>query len=400
MISPRPGAVRAHAVLLAAGLAVLFAACTPSPAPTPATPAADVPAPAPADPPAPPVIDQTDREIVALAFIAYTGERIKGPDAEVSQKLVPCFVAELARQPLVEDWELIWGPVVYRFEHALFNDNLLYAARRRDDPTTIAVATRGTNSPALFDWLIEDVEVFRLRDWPYGDPGDLKPRIAEGTWKGFEILQGLVPPDQVPGTGLGISAFLGRQVAANAPARTTVHVTGHSLGGALSPVLALWLADTRTEWDPNGLADLHVASFAGPTQGDADFAAYYDRQLGASTDRFHDAKDLAPLIWATADMKTIPDLYQPVAKMDDAERLGLDALIDLTRDKNYLQIVDGQSPLAYSAINPDITNFLSQAGWQHHCGYVCGLGVQDTLLPVSSECTMPSDNPCAVCPES
>jgi hypothetical protein len=404
-MSPRPGAPCAHAALLAAGLAGLLAACTPTPTPTTTgttsseTPV-EAPAPARADSGAPPAIDEIDREIVALAFIAYTGEKITGSDQEVSQKLVPCFEGELAKQPLVEDWELVWGPVVYRFKHVLYNDNLLYAVRRRDDPTTIAVSTRGTNSPALFDWLIEDLGVFRLRDWPYGDPGELEPKIDEGTWKGFEALQGLVPPEGVPGDGKGISAFLGEQVAANAPKRTTIHVTGHSLGGALSPVLALWLADTRAEWDPNDLADLHVAPFAGPTQGDADFAAYYDQRLGTSTTRFHDAVDLATLIWATADMATIPNLYLPVAKMDEAERIALDALILGTEDKGYRQILADQPPLAYREVNPDVTSFLDQADWQHHCGYVCGLGVQETLLPVSEDCMTTPANPCPQCPGS
>jgi len=390
VISPRPGAPRAHAALLAAGLTGLLAACTPTPSPTTIGSSA----------PAPPVIDQTDREMVALAFIAYTGERIEGSDSEVSQKLVPCFVDELAKQPLAKDWELVWGPVVYRFDFALFNDNLLYAVQRHNDPTNLTVSVRGTNAPALFDWLIEDLSVFRLHDWPYGEPEGLQPKIAEGTWKGLEILQKLVPPDRVPGAGKGISGFLGERVAASAPARTTIHVTGHSLGGALSPVLALWLADTRAEWDPDNLADLHVAPFAGPTQGDADFAAYYDQRLGTSTTRFHDAVDLATLIWATADMATIPNLYLPVAKMDEAERIALDALILGTEDKGYRQILADQPPLAYREVNPDVTSFLDQADWQHHCGYVCGLGVQETLLPVSEDCMTTPANPCPQCPGS
>ena len=386
---PRSGAPRAHAVLLAAGLAtgLLAAACAPAPVP-----------PGPPGPPPAPAITDLDREMLALAFIAYTGERITGPDQEVSQQLAPCFVAELAGQPLVEEWELVWGPVVYRFEHTHFNDNLLYAVRRRGDPATLAVSTRGTNSRAVFDWLVEDLEVFELRDWPFGDPADLDPKIARGTLKGLEILQGLVPPEGVPGAGQGIAAFLAGQVAVNAPATTTIHVTGHSLGGALSPVLALWLVDTAGDWDPEGHATLRVAPFAGPTQGDADFATYYDRRLGSTTTRFHDAIDVATLVWATADMREIPDLYLPVAKLDDAEKLALDLLIDALKDKDYRQIVAGQPPLAYREVNPDLTSFPEQADWQHHCGYVCGLGVEDTLLPVSEDCTTAGSNPCPVCP--
>ncbi len=386
---PRPGAPRAHAVLLAAGLAsgLLAAACAPAPAP-----------PRPPGPPPAPAITDLDREMLALAFIAYTGERIAGPDQEVSRQLAPCFVAELARQPLVEEWELVWGPVVYRFEHTLFNDNLLYAVRRRGDPATLAVSTRGTNSRAVFDWLVEDLEVFELRDWPFGDPADLDPKIARGTMKGLEILQGLVPPEGVPGAGQGIAAFLAGQVAVNAPRTTTIHVTGHSLGGALSPVLALWLADTTSDWDPEGRSTLQVTPFAGPTQGDADFAAYYDRRLGATTTRFHDAIDIATLVWNATAMAEIPTLYLPVAKPDEAEKLALDLLIDGVKHKDYQQIDADQPPLGYRVVNPEKTSLSAQADWQHHCGYVCGLGVQDTLLPVSPDCRSEGENLCLSCP--
>jgi len=398
---PRAAAPRAHALfaaVLAAGL-LLATACAPRPAPTP-TPA-PAPAPAPPLPPAAPAIDQTDREMLALSFVAYTGERITGPDAEVSQRLVPCFVDELAKQPLAKDWELVWGPVVYRFEFALFNDNLLYAVRGRDDPTTLAVSVRGTNAPALFDWLIEDLSVFKLHRWPYGQPPPgLEPKIAEGTRKGLEILQRLVPPEGVPGDGQGIAAFLAGQVAANAPSRTTIHVTGHSLGGALSPVLALWLADTRGDWDPEGRADLHVTPFAGPTPGDADFATYYDQRLGTSTTRFHDAIDVATMVWDVAGLRELPGLYLPVAELDDLEKGALDLLIDALEHKHYEQIVADQPPLAYREVDPALTSFPGQAGWQHHCGYVCGLGVQETLLPVSEDCKTTPPSSCPACPGS
>lgn len=401
----RPGASRAHAAfclavplvaLLAAVLAVGCAAPQPAPAP-PSTDAADGAAPADA-PPATPV-EPIDQQMLALSLISYAGEGIIGPDKMDSEELAPCFVAELAKQPLVSDWELVWGPVVYRFEFALYNDNLLYAVRRRDDPKTLAVAVRGTNGPALFDWLIEDFTVFDLHEWQYGSPPpDLDPKIAHGTRKGLEILQGLVPPKGVPGAGQGIAAFLAGQVAANGDAGTTIHVTGHSLGGALSPVLALWLDDTRADWDPEGHVTLRVVPFAGPTSGNADFATYYDQRLGGATTRYHNPLDVAPLVWNAAEMREIPNLYQPLAHFDEALKITLDLLVAAVEDKHYEQIDADEPPLAYRELNPANPKFLDQADWQHHCGYVCGLGIQGDFVPVSNDCQATPANPCPECP--
>ncbi|MGH9905070.1 MAG: lipase family protein [Pyrinomonadaceae bacterium] len=59
----------------------------------------------------------------------------------------------------------------------------------------------------------------------------------------------------------------------NAP--TPISVTGHSLGGALSPAVALWLSDTKAQWDPSGRSSLACLPSAGPTSGDQAFATYY-----------------------------------------------------------------------------------------------------------------------------
>lgn len=81
--------------------------------PPPATAPAGLPAGTPA---AAPVDDPAVKEMAALAFIAYLGEKVTGSDEEVERQLAPCLEAELAKQPLTQGrWTLAWGPAVYRF---------------------------------------------------------------------------------------------------------------------------------------------------------------------------------------------------------------------------------------------------------------------------------------------
>lgn len=385
MIGHRPGFVMLLAAPTAALLLLSCASTTAVPSPASAPEAAPV--------------GDAERETAALSFIAYTGESITGTDAEVARQLAPCFVAELAKQPLVESWELVWGPMVYRFDQALYNDNLMYVVRRRDDPSALAVVIRGTNAPAALDWLVEDFSVFDLHPWPYGDPpAGLEPKISHGTRTGLEILQEMVPPAGVPGAGQGLAAFLRATVADPAYRHLTVTVTGHSLGGALSPALALWLADTRSAWDPHGKADLEVYAYAGPTAGDVDFATWYGQRLGDSTHRVYNALGVPPLAWVAGELRRAPDIYLPVARFDEAERLALDALILAVEDKHYQHVLPDALPMAYRALNRDLDEFERQVEWQHHCAYLCGLGIRDTFAPVSADCKSAPPDPCPVCP--
>jgi hypothetical protein len=82
------------------------------------------------------------------------------------------------------------------------------------------------------------------------EPGDLardRQRVS--------ILLATKPSAGLPGAGLTLPEFL--RVAVQGQAAIQVETTGHSLGGALSPVLALWLADqqgTPAGWNPRGVA--------------------------------------------------------------------------------------------------------------------------------------------------
>jgi hypothetical protein len=123
-----------------------------------------------------------------------------------------------------------------------------------------------------------------MGDWPYGGapPG---ARIASGSLSGLGSLLRLKDASKQT-----LVAFL----RAN---RTNVltAVVGHSLGGALSYLLAPYL---RQEFSPGQNAlDFWPVTFAAPTVGNVTYAAWLESQFGASVSRYHNSVDVVPRAW-------------------------------------------------------------------------------------------------------
>ena len=336
------------------------------------------------------------QQMAALAFISYLGEALTGSDDEVEGKLYPCLEKELAKQPMTQGrWALAWGPAVYKFAVADLDDNMMYVVRDPKNAGHLAIVVRGTNGKAILDWLVEDFDVDDQVSWEYGNPPS-GAKISKGTSEGLTILQTMTPASgPVPGQTLG--EFLTRQAATNSELQ--VDVVGHSLGGALSATLALWLVETRSTWDPAGKSEIAVYALAGPTAGNAEFAAYSDSRIGASTDRMHNPYDVVPLAWNEESLATMADLYEPLTRADAVERGLLDGLRDLVKDKGYSQIKPGE-PALPGALNPGVSTFADEAGWQHDCGYRCALGlVGSTFPPVTDNCRTDPKPACTVCPK-
>ncbi len=70
-------------------------------------------------------------------------------------------------------------------------------------------------------------------------------------------------------------------------------------------------------------------AFAGPTAGDADFAAYSDARIGEDTHRVFNPYDIVPKAWDIATLEQIPDLYSPDVKFP----LVLVAVLDVLKHK-------------------------------------------------------------------
>ncbi|MCP4654227.1 MAG: hypothetical protein GY856_02290 [bacterium] len=339
---------------------------------------------------------ELQQEMLVLAYITYAGELLKGSDDQVGRELVPCVRKELDTQPLTAGlWDLVWGPVVYKFELATLDDNMMFVARHRKDRSRLVVATRGTNAKAILDWVLEDSDVAAMEEWSYGD-APKGARIARGTHTGLEALLGMqpasgVPPEgdkwEVPGAEKTLRKFLAQQVRDEGVTR--VDVTGHSLGGVLAPTLTLWLADTRGQWDPKNKVALSVIAFAGPTAGNGAFASYSDRRIGDTTHRVHNPFDIVPMAWNLSTLEAIPDVYQEGGiKAPEDVKLLLDAVVLLVKESDYTQIRADAPPLP-GKINPapDLDDFLKQMPWQHVERYLEDLKISDRFHKVSPDCS-------------
>jgi hypothetical protein len=171
----------------------------------------------------------------------------------------------------VGNWETVWGPAVFVGEYNRLSttlaDNAMYVAYNSVSNTYV-VAIAATNAQSSYDWAMEDFQVGSTVPFtPVGapiDPSLSGAVISVGTNLGIGNLLGLKPQAGFPGAGLSLQTFL-----ADLPkqsywqASPTLFFTGHSLGGALSPALALSLFPSAQSKAPFGY--VYVIPTAGAT---------------------------------------------------------------------------------------------------------------------------------------
>lgn len=180
----------------------------------------------------------SDAVLMTLAGLAY------GAPAQL-----PGYLAQATP---VAGWRLLWVPAV-----GAAPDNFAFLAGTDDGQAVMAI--RGTYpnpfSEAYWDDGSQDSPFGTMADWP----GVAGAKISAGTQAGLTGLLALQDP-----TGQGLVAAV-----AALPETTAVTVVGHSLGGTLAPVLALWLGGQCPD------RALSATSFAGMTPGNSTFAEIF-----------------------------------------------------------------------------------------------------------------------------
>lgn len=197
---------------------------------------------------------------------------------------------KVAKLPLLNpggSWECVWGPA-----QPPDQSNLAYVAVYYESPGVpafAAVAIRGTD--VLVDaWGVvvqmwEDLDVLDPVPFPWM-PVSSGALVAQGTLDGLGVIQ------QLTDGGHRLLPFLAAFLAEPENRQAQLVVTGHSLGGCLTTVVAPWL---QVSLSHQGIANEIVpVTFAAPTAGNPAFAAALS--FPASL-RYFNSLDIVPLAW-------------------------------------------------------------------------------------------------------
>ncbi len=318
------------------------------------------------------------QEHFLLSFSINQMTNKKGTD--LAQQLGSC-VRQVLKVWELSEWQVVWGPAVFQNTPDGVYDNAAYIAFNAAT-STYFISIAGTNMGSVFD-MLEDLGTPTTVDWPFA-PG--KAQVAIGSFVGLEAVMKMTVPAGMPGAGATITEFL----AADLPARgcpCMVLTAGHSLGGALAPLLALWLRDSQDDWDPGGnAADIGCWGFAGPTPGLADFAAYFNERIPNSY-RVHNTMDFVPKQWVAQDMEAAKTLYTPPLLRSPLFETIEDVQIAMVKGLDYTQQGAHDTPLqgAYRQIpgthpNQRFLNYGKQIWYQHVEGYFDLLGLQEQFV--------------------
>ena len=230
-----------------------------------------------------------------------------------------------------EGLTVTWGPAQLVDVRGV-SYSLAYVAHR-SDPDEYTVVIRGTPLDSWKAFVSEDFEIHTLK--PFTDFVPNAPAtamIAEGTYHGIEDLMKLSDPT----TGDSLLTYLQN---ANP---TYLYVTGHSLGGTLTPPFFAYL--NYALYGGGFVKNMALWSFAGLTAGNGDFNTYFNALFNPAFPwRLCNTLDIAPLCWY--DLQGIETIYDPKYTYGEPESTVIGALFDLAEGNGYAQPQYGQTLL-------------------------------------------------------
>lgn len=212
------------------------------------------------------------------------------------------------------DWTLAWGPIVFSNTpdaNTVVVDNAMMMVYSPSN-NLIIVAIAGTNIDSSYGWLTEDFNAATTVSWQSVVGSNVSvpsgASISAGTNDGLEKLLSM----QDSNGNTMITALTNLLAQSGVGSGLELAVCGHSLGGALSPAMALYLSniqsDSSLNWNTsNKVSTVSAWPTAGPTPGNADFATYLPTVI-SYTSRYN-TLDVVPQAWMETSLSTIPTLY-------------------------------------------------------------------------------------------
>jgi Lipase (class 3) len=393
--------------------------------------------------------------IISNVLFQQTGDQdtLQGQCVTDLQTYLPFSGQSNTPNPAVTDaignWQVVWGPMIWKDEP---NDastpasNVIYVAQATGisasplQSTVYVVAIAGTPlSSESYDLWVEDAgvtQVVNLNNWlgettwptvanlgnnpntsppqPQAVPklallNSSDPYVALGTASGVYNLLSNTPPAPTQSqpsplkVGTNLMAFL-----AGITDSSSIIFTGHSLGGALAPVLAYVL---QKESYLNNTGGVYVYPTAGPSPGNAQFAADfastfpvtsgYGYQVWNSV--IYNTLDIVPCAWCVEvtnprNLGAIPTIYGQLSADTAVE---VSNAITLAEAKENLQLeyipLQGtpfwgtyqtyftnlsNSPTMVSYPPSSVGEFMQEALYQHMLAYANYFNISLPLPPL------------------
>ena len=199
------------------------------------------------------------------------------------------------------DLSVVWGPAECVSSITGVPYSLMYVAAKASTDEYFVVI-RGTDFLSLATWLLQDFDVATSQplNTLQGNPKNIPSTalVSQGTFNGMSDLLDLTDPI----SGLSLVAFLTQAKPRN------VFVTGHSLGGTLTPPMFAYL--NATLYNGGTISNMALWSFAGLTPGGTGFNKYFNSIIPNNQGflwRIQNSLDIAPLMWWS--FKGVENIY-------------------------------------------------------------------------------------------
>lgn len=327
-------------------------------------------------------IDEETKKVFSHALAADTLGHHTGCKEEIESQIkkdLNKVLPDAGIIKLIGAWDLVWGPGVYQHGCPDFAANSFYVVKSKtSNPEQYVVAIAGTVEDSLYTWLAENLDIFETCDWEYGPKkGEW---ISKGSWTGLKHLQEIKPSQGMKKSGVDIFNFL-KDEFKNKQNQAELIIAGHSLGGNLAAVFALWLADIKGTWDPNNKSTIKIYSSAGASPGNEKFAEYFDNKFKDHAHRIWNNLDVIPHAWNLDTMRKIPGLYLPARIYNiPVSLLVLGLLYELCRHSRfYYHVPKNAPPLSGKIKNKNILDpfvYFKEMLYQHIEAYIPLLQVE------------------------